>query len=71
MEPFSMTHGTQVKVFHTEDDGTTLVTTTTDTAHPERPPHVGYEQCENESEVEAVLQKFVFDLERRGWQAQA
>ncbi len=63
-----MTQGTLVKVFHTEDEGATLVTTTTDTAHPERPPHVAYEQCENESESNAVLQKWVFDLQRQGWQ---
>lgn len=68
MEPFSMTLDTQVKVFALEDDGATIVTTTTDSAHPERPAHTGYEQCENESEAQAVLQKWVFDLQRQGWQ---
>ncbi|GIG53932.1 hypothetical protein [Demequina activiva] len=68
MEPFSMTLGTQVKAFHLEDNDATVVITTTDTAHPERPAHVGYESCENESESQAVVQKFVFDLQRQGWE---
>ncbi|WP_152650411.1 hypothetical protein [Demequina aestuarii] len=67
MEPFSMTKDTAVKVFHLEDNDATVVVTTTDTAAPERPPHVAYEQCENEEESQAVVQKFVFDLQRQGW----
>lgn len=65
-----MVLGTQVKVFDTENEGSTLVTTTSDTAHPDRPAHVGYEQCENDAEAQAVLQKWVFDLQRQGWQIQ-
>ncbi len=67
MEPFRMTKGTQVKVFHLEDNDATIVITNTDTAYPQRDPQVGYEACENSEETQAVVQKFVFDLERQGW----
>lgn len=67
MESFHMTKGTEVKVFHLEDNDATIVITTTDTEHPEREPRVGYEQCENSEESQAVVQKFVFDLQRQGW----
>lgn len=62
-----MTQGTGVKVFHLEDNDATVVITTTDTAHLERAPQVSYEQCEDSAEAQAVVQKFVFDLERQGW----
>ncbi len=62
-----MSHDTQVKVFHVEDNGATVVVTSTDTAQPDRPAQVAYEQCENEEESTAVLNKFVFDLQRQGW----
>lgn len=71
MEPFSMKHGTQVKVFHLEDNDATVVVTTTDTAQPDAPPQVQYEQCENDAESTAVVQKFVFDLQRQGWELEA
>lgn len=67
MDPFSMTLGTQVKVFSLEDDGTTVVVTSTDTALPHQSPAVAYEVCESDAEAAAVVQKFVFDLERQGW----
>lgn len=67
MEPFSMTKGTGVKVFSLENNDATVVVTTTDTAHPEAPPRLQYEACENDAESQAVVQKFVFDLERQGW----
>jgi len=70
MEPFSMTHGTQVKVFHLEDNDATVVVTTTDSDRPDAAAHVQYEQCENDAESTAVVQKFVFDLQRQGWQIQ-
>ncbi len=63
-----MSRATEVKVFHVEDNGSTVVVTTTDTAYPERPAQVAYEQCENEEESTAVLNKFVFDLQRQGWE---
>lgn len=68
MEPFSMTKGTEVKVFSLEDNDATVVVTTTDTAQPEVPARMQYEQCENDSESTAVVQKFVFDLQRQGWE---
>ncbi|WP_062465238.1 hypothetical protein [Demequina soli] len=67
MEPFALSHGTQVRTFAVEDDGCTIVLTTTDTSQPERPPHVGYEVCESDAEAQAVLNKLVHDLERQGW----
>jgi len=67
MEPFSMTKGTSVKVFSLENNDATLVVTNTDTAHPEVPARVQYEECENDAESQAVVQKFVFDLQRQGW----
>ncbi len=62
-----MSRDTQVKVFHVEDNGATVVVTTADRALPEQPAQVAYEQCENEEESTAVLNKFVFDLQRQGW----
>lgn len=70
MEPFSMAKGTLVKVFHLEDNDATVVISTTDSAHPDAEPSVQYEQCENDAESTAVVQKFVFDLQRQGWQLQ-
>ena len=67
MEPFALTHGTQVRTVSLEDDGCTIVITTTDTASPEVPAHVGYEVCESDAEAQAVLTKLVHDLERQGW----
>lgn len=67
MEPFAYTLGTQVRTFSLEDDGATIVITTTDTARPDAPPHVGYEVCESDAEAEGVLNKFVHDLARQGW----
>ncbi|WP_296665781.1 hypothetical protein [Demequina sp.] len=68
MEPFALTLGTQVRTFSLEDDGGTIVITTSDTAHPGVPGHVGYEVCESDAEAQAVLGKLVFDLERQGWE---
>ncbi|PKQ27061.1 MAG: hypothetical protein CVT64_01015 [Actinobacteria bacterium HGW-Actinobacteria-4] len=70
MEPFSMTKGTEVKVFSLEDNDATIVVATTDTAQPERPALMQYEQCESDEESAAVVQKFVFDLQRQGWTVQ-
>ncbi|WP_062290916.1 hypothetical protein [Demequina phytophila] len=67
MEPFALAHGTQVRTFSVDDDGCTIVATTTDTAQPDRPPHVGYEACESDAEAQAVLNKLVHDLQRQGW----
>ncbi len=63
-----MTKGTEVKVFSLEDNDATVVVSTTDTARPDAPPQMQYEQCENDSESTAVVQKFVFDLQRQGWE---
>ncbi len=68
MEPFALAHGTQVRTFAVEDDGCTIVVTTTDSAQADRPPHVGYEACESHAEAEGVLAKLVHDLERQGWE---
>ncbi|WP_062313102.1 hypothetical protein [Demequina rhizosphaerae] len=68
MEPLSLAHGTQVRTFSVEDDGCTIVITTTDSSQPDRPPHQGWEVCESEAEAEGVLRKLVHDLERQGWQ---
>ncbi|WP_062389799.1 hypothetical protein [Demequina iriomotensis] len=67
MDPVSLAHGTQVRTFAVEDDGCTIVVTTTDTAQPDLPAHVGYEACESEAEAHAVLAKFLHDAERQGW----
>ncbi|WP_430868206.1 hypothetical protein [Demequina aurantiaca] len=67
MEPFSMIKGTEVKVFSLEDNDTTLVVANSDTARPEVPARLQYEVCENDAESQAVVQKFVFDLQRQGW----
>jgi hypothetical protein len=70
MEPFSMVKGTQIKVFSLEDNDATVVVATRDTASPDAPEQVQYEQCESDAESTAVVQKFVFDLERQGWSMQ-
>lgn len=62
-----MTKGTDVKVFSLENNDATIVVATTDSAHPDVPARLQYEECENESESQAVIQKFVFDLQRQGW----
>lgn len=67
MEPFSMTKGDAVKVFSLEDNDSLLVIATTDTGRPDVPARMQYEQCESDAEAAAVVQKFVFDLERQGW----
>ncbi|WP_062210826.1 MULTISPECIES: hypothetical protein [Demequina] len=67
MEPFSMTKGTEVKVFSLENNDATLVVATSDTARPDVPARMQYEECENDAESTAVVQKFVFDLQRQGW----
>jgi len=67
MEPFSMTKGTQVKVFSLENNDATLVVSTSDISHPDVPAQMQYEVCENDAESQAVVQKFVFDLQRQGW----
>ena len=62
-----MTKGTQVKVFSLENNDATLVVATSDTAQPDAPAQMQYEACEDDAESQAVVQKFVFDLQRQGW----
>ena len=67
MEPFSMIKDTGVKIFSLENNDATLVVATTDTSRPDAPAQTQYEECENDAESQAVLQKFIFDLQRQGW----
>lgn len=62
-----MTNGTGVKVFSLENNDATIVVATSDTARPDAPARMQYEECENDAESQAVLQKFIFDLQRQGW----
>lgn len=62
-----MTNGTGVKVFSLENNDATIVVATTDTSRPDVPAQMQYEECENDAESQAVLQKFIFDLQRQGW----
>jgi hypothetical protein len=68
MEPFSMTKGTEVKVFSLKDNDATIAIATSDTARPDMAALMQYEQCESDDESAAVIQKFVFDLQRQGWE---
>ena len=71
MEPFSLTHGSAIKTFSLEDNDATLVIASSDANHPHVPARVQYEQCENDAESTALVQKFVFDLQRQGWEISA
>ncbi len=70
MEPFTYTLGTKSRTFRLEEDGYTVVIEHRDTADP-RGTRTQVEQCENESEAQAVVTKMVFDMERGGWQTDA
>ena len=62
-----MIKDTGVKIFSLENNDATLVVATTDAARPDAPAQMQYEECENDAESQAVLQKFIFDLQRQGW----
>lgn len=66
-----MSNGTQIKVFSLENNDSTVVVATSDTSRPEVPARMQYEECENDAESTAVVQKFVFDLQRQGWTLEA